>query len=183
MRKPLVNGFDRSNCHRPDQKHDVPDDQSPPSHFKCYPHPDEKTPNFGSRCEFGRARANVAVRRSVHGCPALAPPPVQRVQDKDGSEAKQCDGHERLLTVKLRGRTTTPAGRRGRTLSSSARGAKQEAHHGPLQRLLEAMTRPLATASQGRTTSAQAGAQLTRRQREITSGGDSGSAGALAQFA
>jgi len=41
------------------------------------------------------------------------------------------------LTVKLRGRTTTPDERRGRTLSTGARGAKQEAHHGPLQRLLD----------------------------------------------
>jgi len=40
------------------------------------------------------------------------------------------------LTVKLRGRTTTPDRRRGRTLSPSARGAKPQAHHGPLQRLL-----------------------------------------------
>jgi hypothetical protein len=38
--------------------------------------------------------------------------------------------------VKLRGRTTTPDKRRGRTLSPSARGAKQTPHHGPLQRLL-----------------------------------------------
>jgi hypothetical protein len=30
-----------------------------------------------------------------------------------------------------------PSGRRGRTLSSSARGAKQTTHHGPLERLLE----------------------------------------------
>src|SRR5467141_1559239 len=41
------------------------------------------------------------------------------------------------LTVKLRGRTTTPDKRRGRTLSSRARGAKPLTHHGPLQRLLE----------------------------------------------
>jgi len=41
------------------------------------------------------------------------------------------------LTVKLRGRAEASAGRRGRTLSSSARGAKQITHHGPLQRLLE----------------------------------------------
>src|SRR5439155_25005359 len=41
------------------------------------------------------------------------------------------------LTVKLRGRTTTPDKRRGRTLSSRARGAKQTTHHGPLERLLE----------------------------------------------
>ena len=41
------------------------------------------------------------------------------------------------LTVKLRGRTTTPDERRGRTLSPGARGAEPQAHHGPLQRLLE----------------------------------------------
>src|SRR5437588_1808218 len=40
------------------------------------------------------------------------------------------------LTVKLRGRTTTPDERRGRTISSSARGAKPLTPHGPLQRLL-----------------------------------------------
>ena len=40
------------------------------------------------------------------------------------------------LTVKLRGRTTTPARRRGRTLSPDARGAKPLTPHGPLQRLL-----------------------------------------------
>jgi len=39
--------------------------------------------------------------------------------------------------VKLRGRTTTSDGRRGRTLSSCARGAKQTTPHGPLERLLE----------------------------------------------
>src|SRR5947208_1928631 len=42
----------------------------------------------------------------------------------------------RALTVKLRGRPTTPDERRGRTLSSRARGAKQTTPHGPLQRLL-----------------------------------------------
>ncbi len=57
------------------------------------------------------------------------------------------------LTVKLRGRPMhqaalqsnealqaypmRPSGRRGRTISSSARGAKPLAHHGPLERLLE----------------------------------------------
>src|SRR2546426_1123855 len=39
------------------------------------------------------------------------------------------------LTVKLSGRPTPPDKRRGRTLSSSARGAKPLTHHGPLQRL------------------------------------------------
>src|SRR6266404_10011409 len=44
----------------------------------------------------------------------------------------------RRLTVKLRGRTTTPDERRGRTLSPRARGAKPLTPHGPLQRLLGA---------------------------------------------
>src|SRR5439155_19525090 len=43
------------------------------------------------------------------------------------------------LTVKLRGRTTTPDQRRGRTLSPGARGAKQTTPHGPLQRWLDGM--------------------------------------------
>src|SRR6266513_1565278 len=42
-----------------------------------------------------------------------------------------------LLTVKLNGRAEAPDGRRGRTLSSSARGAEPPRHHGPFQRLLE----------------------------------------------
>jgi hypothetical protein len=45
-------------------------------------------------------------------------------------------GARRHLTVKLRGRTEAPDKRRGRTLSSRARGAKLQAPHGPLQRLL-----------------------------------------------
>jgi hypothetical protein len=53
-------------------------------------------------------------------------------------------GHDLCaLTVKLRGRTTTPDRRRGRTLSFGARGAKQTTHHGPLQRLLDGLTAPL----------------------------------------
>src|SRR5207245_503028 len=39
------------------------------------------------------------------------------------------------LTVKLRGRTATPDGAEGAQFPS-ARGAKPQAHHGPLQRLL-----------------------------------------------
>jgi hypothetical protein len=43
----------------------------------------------------------------------------------------------RRLTVKLRGRTETPAlGAEGAQFLS-ARGAKPQAHHGPLQRLLD----------------------------------------------
>jgi hypothetical protein len=41
------------------------------------------------------------------------------------------------LTVKLRGRAPTPARRRGRTISSRARGAQPPARHGPFQRWLE----------------------------------------------
>jgi len=37
----------------------------------------------------------------------------------------------------LRSRSARPIKRRGRTLSSSARGADMQACHGPLQRLLE----------------------------------------------
>src|SRR5207253_3401045 len=62
------------------------------------------------------------------------------------------------LTVKLRGRARRqaalrsnevlkaprkrPEGRRGRTLSPGARGAKQTTHHGPLQRLLGVTSYP-----------------------------------------
>ena len=44
--------------------------------------------------------------------------------------------------MKLNGRAEAPDGRRGHTLSSSARGAKQTTHHGPLQRLLGATRHP-----------------------------------------
>jgi hypothetical protein len=46
------------------------------------------------------------------------------------------------LTVKLSGRTMAPDQRRGRTLSPGARGAKPQALHGPLQRLLDGLTTP-----------------------------------------
>jgi len=48
----------------------------------------------------------------------------------------------RPLTVKLRGRAPKPARRRGRTISSGARGAQPQAPHGPLQRLLEGLVLP-----------------------------------------
>src|SRR5207253_2326846 len=57
-----------------------------------------------------------------------------------GSSPLSLSLHRRIclrpLTVKLRGRTTTPDERRGRTLSPGARGAKPTTPHGPLQRLL-----------------------------------------------
>jgi len=43
--------------------------------------------------------------------------------------------HKCCLTVKLRGRPEAPTKRRGRILSSRARGADKLAAHGPLQRL------------------------------------------------
>jgi hypothetical protein len=48
----------------------------------------------------------------------------------------------RPLTVKLRGRPQAPPKRRGRILSSRARGAEPLTVHGPLQRLLD-RTRPI----------------------------------------
>src|ERR1700741_4179028 len=42
-----------------------------------------------------------------------------------------------LLTVKLRGRTTTCQRRGGPAISTGSRRANQTTHHGPLQRLLE----------------------------------------------
>jgi hypothetical protein len=54
-----------------------------------------------------------------------------------------CRWHVCRLTVKLRGRAEAPDWSRGRTISSRARGAKQEAHHGPLQRLLGSTSRLL----------------------------------------
>jgi len=42
----------------------------------------------------------------------------------------------RLLTVKLRGRTTTPDRGRGPAISTGSRGPKQMTPHGPLQRWL-----------------------------------------------
>src|SRR5437764_4323367 len=57
------------------------------------------------------------------------------------STRKPARSYQRLLTLKLRGRTTTPDRRRGPTISPGTRGAKQITHHGPLQRLLESRLR------------------------------------------
>jgi hypothetical protein len=45
----------------------------------------------------------------------------------------------RRLTVKLRGRTEAPDGAEGAQFLS-ARGARPQAHHGPLQRLLDVVS-------------------------------------------
>jgi hypothetical protein len=71
-------------------------------------------------------RRKPATARSANGTTEL------RIQARVSTKSSS-----RLLTVKLRGRTEEPARRRGRTLPSSARGANQTTHHGPLQRLLE----------------------------------------------
>ncbi len=42
----------------------------------------------------------------------------------------------------LQARPMRPSGRRGRTISSSARGAMPLAHHGPLEQLLEVTLTP-----------------------------------------
>src|SRR5204863_464625 len=90
---------------------------------------------------------------------AIAPPMLakpnstQTTRAQCGSGWYQATALMRPLTVKLRGRPMHQAalqsnealqaypvrlsGRRGRTISSSARGAKQTTHHGPLQRLLD----------------------------------------------
>jgi len=63
---------------------------------------------------------------------------VERGLERSGLPLEPCAWPFRSrLTVKLRGRAPRPARRRGRTISSSARGAQPQAPHGPLQRLLE----------------------------------------------
>src|SRR5205807_5049275 len=58
-----------------------------------------------------------------------------------GSSPLSLSLHRRIwlrpLTVKLNGRAEAPDGRRGRILSSSARGAQPPTRHGPFQRLLD----------------------------------------------
>src|SRR5204862_5938430 len=62
---------------------------------------------------------------------------VERGLERSGLPLEPCAWPFRSrLTVKLRGRTTTPDRRCGGTLSPGARGAKPLTHHGPLQRLL-----------------------------------------------
>src|SRR5437016_12082052 len=58
--------------------------------------------------------------------------------EPNSNPQRRDDVSKKRLTVKLRGRVTTPNSRRGRTLSSRAHGAGPRAPHGPLQRLLAA---------------------------------------------
>jgi len=74
----------------------------------------------------------------------------------------------RTLTVKLRGRTEAPHGTEG-AQSLSARGAKPQAHHGPLQRLLEAVTTTVVQAVISQNEDAS-GVPITRKQRSTLSG-------------
>src|SRR6059058_5699619 len=63
---------------------------------------------------------------------------VERGLERSGLPLEPCAWPFRSrLTVKLDGRAEAPDSRRGRTLSSSARGAQPPAHHGPFQRWLE----------------------------------------------
>ena len=67
----------------------------------------------------------------------ICPKQMRRDPMRKGLTVKRRRIASRPLTVKLRGRTTTPDKRRGRTLSPGARGAKPFTHLGPLQRLLD----------------------------------------------
>ena len=58
--------------------------------------------------------------------------------EPNSNPQRRDDVSKKRLTVKLRGRVTTPNSRRGRTLSYRAHGAGPRAPHGPLQRLLGA---------------------------------------------
>jgi hypothetical protein len=81
----------------------------------------------------------IAARTILTAGTVMDSAPRQRTsREGTDNEQKALGPHASCLTISLRGRATTPARRRGRTVSSRARGAKQEAHHGPLQRLLDA---------------------------------------------
>src|SRR5215472_18032024 len=66
---------------------------------------------------------------------------VSSTRQNKSSRANHCRNlgtiRGRRLTVKLRGRTTTPASGRGPAISTGSRGRKPPTPHGPLQRLLE----------------------------------------------
>ena len=84
------------------------------------------------------------ISRQAVARPQWHDPPVPRLhqlpralkQYRSRTQANEDANAFERLTVKLRGRAPTPDERRGRTISLSARGAKQTTHHGPLQRLL-----------------------------------------------
>src|SRR5438552_9663210 len=102
-----------------------------------------KARNFAptSRQDTGRSATRqvsseaIRIRTALFVWPRTEPDPSAARTVKRNAGA-QCI---RNLTVKLNGRAEAPDGRRGHTLSSSARGAKQTTHHGPLQRLLAVM--------------------------------------------
>src|SRR5437763_15713150 len=90
------------------------------------------------------AEAEEITQDLAHGPRAL--PQSQTKSLCLGSSPLSLPLHRRIwlrpLTVKLSGRATGPDRRRGRTLSSRARGAQPLTLHGPLQRLLEVMLAP-----------------------------------------
>src|SRR5204862_8245762 len=85
------------------------------------------------------AEAEKITQHLAHGPRAL--PQSQTKGLCLGSSHLSLSLHRRIwsrhLTVKLNGRAEAPDGRRGRTLSSSARGAQPPTRHGPFQRLLD----------------------------------------------
>src|SRR5437588_10440407 len=91
--------------------------------------------------ELGKVQAVQGLQRCCPRSPPPsegAPPPARRsrqlprcVSWPECSRAQPC-----TLTVKLRGRPSTPDRRCGRILSLGARSAQPPAHHGPLERLL-----------------------------------------------
>src|SRR5437588_11072166 len=90
-------------------------------------------------------RQSAATGAGLASWPHRLPARAQTEGLSDGSCPSRVESGSRLprgflsrpLTVKLRGRATAPDQRRGRTLSSRARGAEPLTPHGPLQRLLE----------------------------------------------
>jgi hypothetical protein len=70
---------------------------------------------------------------------AVQPARAQAARERRRGELSYPYSVKSNLTVKLRGRPEVPIKRRGRILSSSARGATPQAVHGPLQRLLVAI--------------------------------------------
>src|SRR5690242_13539066 len=76
-------------------------------------------------------RSGVVLNRHVE--PRRAADDAENQQSQNALQTRH-----RRLTVKLRGRTTTPDRGRGPAISTGSRGPKQMTPHGPLQRLLGA---------------------------------------------
>ena len=89
------------------------------------------------RGDTGAVREAVQLGRRSCGANRRGNEGLFKTGDREGRRAHvQHVSRTVPLTVKLRGRAPTSDRRRGRTLSSGARGAQPLVHHGPLQRLL-----------------------------------------------